>query len=145
MKRNILRAAIAASIFGVSSAAFADTTDVPSCNITNISDGILVWVNNIFTSEPDEGGTRAVIEVTSADTCTLSVAFPTHLSDGMSGRATNAEVYNSAYGGTKLADAAIGTTYNHPAGTEIYYVNMFYKTSSNVSPGTYNYTVAVIR
>jgi len=152
MKRNILRAAVAASILGISCAAFAETYmpfsgTIKGCHINKISDGVLVWVNNIFTSEPEEGGTRAVIEVTSAGTCTLSITFPTPFSDGMEGGATNAEVYDSADGGIKLADAAIGTIYNHPAGTEYYYVNMFYKTSngSNVSPGTYNYTVAVIR
>ncbi|RKZ40241.1 MAG: hypothetical protein DRQ49_09040 [Gammaproteobacteria bacterium] len=152
MKSNILRAAVAASILGVSCANFSETYTpfngmINGCNITKISDGVLVWVNNIFTSEPEEGGTRAVIEVTSTGTCSLSVAFPTNFSDGMEGGATNAEVYDSADGGIKLADAAIGTIYNHPTGTKIYYVNMFYKTSngSNVSPGTYNYTVAVIR
>ncbi len=121
MKRNILRAAVAASILGLSGAAFADTVEVPFsgtvssiCSLSLTTDGVLAEAApNDWTTE-----TRGVIEL-AGNTGTLTVADPTAwtVSDGSTygdGITYTVGVWDSASGGTNVTGSptqAVGTYY----------------------------------
>ncbi|HEC83908.1 MAG: hypothetical protein DRR19_10590 [Candidatus Parabeggiatoa sp. nov. 1] len=154
MKRNILRAAVAASL-GLSGAAFAANVDVPfigtvnnACTITNSSDGALVLTGtNTITSNPSDGGTRAIVSVACLGTGAISVASPVAGTGAaatlavQSGYASSADVYNASTGGSVIANSS-GTT-SIGSTSSNYYPHMSASISGTIAPGTYNYTVAV--
>jgi hypothetical protein len=151
MKRNILRAAVAASIFGFSGAAFAESVDVPfsgtvanACSITKTSDGVLALdFPNHLAARLMSDGIPGVIEVTCAGAGTISVDAPVATGTTTINGTTESFVMQNTNGAGPVKANSEGTTSTHPAGTTSYGVSMSDYGGPDFTPGTYTYAVTV--
>jgi len=166
MKRNILRAAVAASILGVNSVAFAADTMVEfgatienQCSITADANGTLgiataINQDNMLSSKPTEStdGTLAQVTINCAGSGTLSMSQPVPNSADATAFAaggsynTGTEVYADVNGSSNLgiSNTASGTI--TPNGTPtVYYIHMYARDSSVtiIPDGIYTYMVTV--
>jgi len=160
MKRNILRAALAAGILGISATSFAGGVDIPftgivdevinECSIDLTSGGILALASNRdeLTSSPSSGAVRGDVFVNCIDTGSISITTPTAgpgdattLAE-QSGYTSGAELYSASTGGSLLTSDATGATTGSTS--DHYYPHMWAKTSGNSIPvGQYNYVVTI--
>ena len=166
MKRNILRAAVAASILGVSGVAFADDAEIPFqgtiqelCTLTagSITQGTIALADTLgqtdrLTARPNEtsNGTLGNFAYTCrAGNANLTVNAPVGTNptaqalEAVPGYIEGANIYSDAAGATSIAATDTTATANaQPSGT--YYVSMWAETTgTDILGGTYNYTVTV--
>jgi hypothetical protein len=154
MKRNILRAAIAASILGVSGAAVAESVDVPfsgtvagACSFASVTPGTLVETG-VWLDGGESAGTNGSLQVTCNGAATISIANPTSGAPIPNQGGIYSRMYattGTMTSGNALAGNGAATpTHAHAAGSTTYRITMGVNTTDAfVAPGTYNYTVAV--
>jgi len=170
MKRNILRAAVAASILGISGVAFAASDDVhfsgtilENCSISAVVDGTIALVDipaaDGTTMSSDSGvasaGTIGSFDVTClTGTAAITIHAPvgsdptTTTFEGAAGYVADARLYSDV-GITMIASedtagAGTVTAAAQPAASGVtYYVNMDASTTGDIASGTYNYDVTV--
>jgi len=150
MKRNILRAAVAASILGVSGAAFAESVDVPFSGTVTGTAGIstpppsepviIVPNGTILSSHPSQGGGLTLVGVTCIGQCDLSIAPPNQVNGPMTSSPGVSWIYGDENGTIELTTSE-GSPHTIYTNTDCYVgmeVDMV-----GLPPGTYRFIVTL--